>query len=122
MAALQRDVAIVHEYWRFGVIHGAVLRKHEWMPVSWNVTHDIPLGSAIRWCLEDRKPLTLVLRDGKTGFFTPEEVEWRARYGDDNLVHGSWTDGRHQVLAFSDIADCHYPYDVSAERVATILC
>ena len=120
--ALQSDLEQLHSYWRFGLIHHAVLRGDEWMPVHWNVCKEIELYYALIWCQEDRLPLKLWVKDGTQGGFLPQMVEWNARYGEENVVHGTWQDdGRRAALRFNQIVDCVYPYEASLERLERVI-
>ena len=119
---LQADLGQLYSYWRFGLIHHAVLRGNEWMPVHWNVCKEIELHDAITWCQEDRRPLKLWVKDGTQGDFLPQMVEWNARYGEENVVHGTWQDdGRRAALRFNQIVDCVYPYEASLERLEKVI-
>lgn len=120
--ALGEDAENLYRYWRFGVIHGAVLRGDEWMPAAWNERMDTTLHLALKWCVEDKRPLELTLRDGRSGRFLPHEIEYLARYGGENIVQGLWLDtGRHATLEFPEIADCNYPYEVESSRLVEVL-
>jgi hypothetical protein len=117
-AALGKDAENLYRYWRFGVVHGAVLRGDEWMPVAWNEGKDIMLSHALEWCAEDKRPLELTLRDGRSGQFLPQEIEWLIRYGRENAVKGIWVEtGQLATLEFPEIADCNYPYRVDPARL-----
>lgn len=116
-SALLSDLELLHQYWRFGVIHGAVLRADEWMLVEWNLTMEITLLTALRWCIEDQRPLRLVLRDGTQGTFFPTELAQRLGDYDDRLS-GHWLDQKTQVgIPLSTITDFHYPYEIDEDRL-----
>lgn len=119
--ALESDLEKLYAYWRYGLIHHAVLRGDEWMPVQWNPCKEIELHEAVKWCQEDRLPLSLRVKDGTEGLFLPQMVEWNARYGEDNVLHGTWQkDGRRAALRFSQVMDCEYPYEPSMERLDSV--
>ena len=118
-AAIESDLELSRQYWRFGVIHGSVLRGDEWMPVSWNLRMELTLITALRWCIEDQHSLHLVLRDGTRGTFFPTKLEHR--YHDDDLLTGRWTDERKPVvIRLSRVMDFEYPYEVDEERLPRI--
>lgn len=117
-AALGNDLDLLYQYWRFGVIHGAVLRGAEWMPVSWNICMDVTLRMALRWCIEDQLPLPLSLRDGTQGAFVPAELD--PSYYEDDLLSGCWLNRTEKVeIRSAQILDFQYPYELKEDRLFT---
>ena len=88
------------------------------MPVQWNPCKEIELRDALKWCVEDQRPLELTLRDGRTGRFQPQQLEGLPRYDSRNPVRGVWCDSaRPDSLEVFEITDCEYPYEVEPERI-----
>ncbi len=117
-AALEEEAQNLYLYWRFGVLHGNVLRRDEWMEVSWNERREPSLGRYLQWCLDDMQPLEVTLSNGRTGPFQPLEIEKSRDYHD--RIHGLWTETSQRVsIELADILDCRYPYDIPEERLST---
>jgi Plasmid pRiA4b ORF-3-like protein len=109
--ALLTQARVLHAYYRFGVQHGAVLRRDygvEFEPVRWNLGLDLPLHNALRYCIEWERPISIALDPGNP--LCPQE--WEREFLPTELlrgaVRGCWPNsqaetiiGHDQIFSFS---------------------
>ena len=111
---LRKDVTNLYLYWRFGIIHGALRRRDEWMPVSWNAGHEVRLERAVQWSIEDGTPLELTVKNGSRGVFHPQQLGRRAEV---TFVEGTWLDSKTvEVLRSHEILDFRHHFELTDQR------
>lgn len=108
---LRKDVITLYELYRFGVIHGALLREGEWMPVNWNLGLELHLTKAMEISAAQQSPLHLVRKNRFAGKFQPTKL---LRDYDWYYARGEWVDsGVEETVKFPEVIDFSYDFEVT---------